>query len=188
MNSAVSAPQPASGAGDSKGGTAGASEAPSGTGQFANACGAPVVAEAPHATGLRLTLEFPDSAPATGTAIEGTVLLTNTSSTHVSGMTAVMPFMTLSRDGVIAWHSNGAMDSAGVVVDLAPGASMPYSVSVVPVQCGPEDELGPAFRAGLPPIAAGKLQLNAEIVFLPDSSGAEGEILVTGPPETIDLR
>lgn len=114
--------------------------------------------------------------------------MTNTGTTRANGTTSIQPFMTLSREGIVAWHSNGAIDSRGVLVDLAPGESISYPVSVTPVVCDATDELAQGFRDNLPPIGPGQIVLSAVIGFFPDSSSVGREILVTGPPEIIELQ
>lgn len=148
-----------------------------------NLCGGTVAEVAPSETGLVLTTDFPD-ADSGATSIDGTVTLTNTGSSPVTGTTAATPAITLAQDGVVLWHSNGPMIQMAVEVDLKPGESMTYRASLVPVVCGVEDDTAEAFRSDLPAAPAGSYQVSAAI----DLSRESGADLVTGPSQTITLR
>jgi hypothetical protein len=156
-----------------------------------NLCGAPVTELAPSAYGLQLDVEFPSTAPLGTAAIEGTVRLTNTSSTRVMGTTAAVPAITLAHEGIVQWHSNGPMIMSLVVVDLEPGQSLEYAASVLPVQCGVEDDAAEAFRTDLPALSPGQYELSAAIDFTPDPSlvtdGYTELDLVSGPRSPITL-
>lgn len=154
-----------------------------------NLCGAPAAEPVPSASGLELTVEFPAAAATGTTPIEGIVRLTNTSAERVTGTTAAVPAITLARDGVTVWHSNGPMILSLTTVDLAPGESLEYRTSIVPVECGPEDE-AEAFRADLPALAPGDYTLSAAIDFSPDTPPADAPALadlVMGPTSSIRL-
>jgi hypothetical protein len=156
-----------------------------------NLCSAAVAEIAPNQYGLRLDVEFPASAPAGGAPVEGTVRLTNASDRTVVGSTPATPAITLSRDGVVLWHSNGPTVFSMVDVDLAPGASLEYPASFVPVACGPEDDLAEAFRTDLPALGAGEYELSALIDFGADASMAPRTTeldLVGGPRSTVVLE
>jgi hypothetical protein len=148
-----------------------------------NVCAQPVASIPPSATGLLLTARFPDAAVGS-TNVDGTVTLTNHGTTRVSGSTAATPMITLSRNGIVYWHSNGAMSQVAVAVDLEPGASMTYPASFTPVICGAEDEAGSGFRDNLPPAPAGRYEVSAAIDFM---SGGPAE-LVAGPQQSVWLR
>lgn len=149
-----------------------------------NLCGGPLAEVAPAASGLVLTTDFPDAAAGTE-SITGSVTLTNTGDTHVYGSTAASPAITLSQDGITLWHSNGAMIDMAAMVDLAPGESMTYSATLVPVICGVEDDTAEEFRADLPAAPAGEYQVSAAIDLI---DAADANELVTGPLQTITLH
>ncbi|MCU1514476.1 MAG: hypothetical protein JWO10_1566 [Microbacteriaceae bacterium] len=151
-----------------------------------NLCGGQLAEVSPAASGLVLSVKFANSAAASADSVSGAVTMTNTGTQRVSGTTAATPAITLSRDGITLWHSNGAMIMMAAVVDLEPGASMTYNASFVPVSCSTEDESAPSFRQGLEHVAAGDYQLSAAIDFSPDSTGGSAE-LVTSPLVGIHL-
>jgi hypothetical protein len=153
-----------------------------------NPCGDQLAPIAPNANGLELTTHFPEDAPANGQPVSGTVTLSNTGTARVIGSTAASPVITLSRDGTVLWHSNGAMITIAVLVDLAPGESMNYPVSLTPVACGAQDELGSGFRDNLPPLPAGDYRVSALIDFVPQSAAAGEHQFLGGPPQTLTLR
>ncbi|MBB5632448.1 hypothetical protein BKA04_000671 [Cryobacterium mesophilum] len=152
-----------------------------------NRCAQPVTVPTAVSGGLSLSVEFPTTASADGSVVTGTVRMTNTGSTRITGSTASSPFMTLSRDGIVSWHSNGPMDSRGVLIDLAPGASVDYTAEVRLVVCSAQDETGDGFREALPPLGPGAAAISAAIVFLPDAPGAGGT-LVMSRLVPVDLR
>lgn len=154
-----------------------------------NLCGAPVAEAVPSTSGLELTVEFPETATSGTDPIDGVVRLTNTSGERVTGTTAAVPAITMARDGVTVWHSNGPMILSLTIVDLAPGESLEYRTSIVPVECGPEDE-AETFREDLPALAPGDYTLSAAIDFSPDAPPADAPALadlVMGPASSIRL-
>lgn len=154
-----------------------------------NLCGAPVAAAGQSVSGLELTVEFPESAAAGSDAIDGVVRLTNTSDSRVTGTTAAVPAVTIARDGITVWHTNGPTILSLTIVDLAPGESLEYPTSIVPVECGPEDE-AETFRENLPALAPGDYTLSAAIDFAPDEAPADAPALadlVTGPTSLLRL-
>jgi len=146
-----------------------------------NLCGAPVADVAPSTYGLQLDLEFAGAATVGTVPVEGTVRLTNTSDQRVFGTTAALPTITLSQNGTVLWHSNGAMIMSVTVVDLQPGESMQYSASFTPVRCEPQDDAVGGFRADLPALPSGSYQVGALIDFSVDDS------LVTDGVTYVDL-
>lgn len=187
MSGAVS-PSSESGA-ENRGGSQSLGDAGPGTdGTLTSRCGAASVAIAPNPLGLVLTPVFPTSAAADGQRVTGTVTLTNSGTSRAVGSTAVQPVITLSRDGITVWHSNGAVADLGRLVDLDPGQSMTYSASFTPVVCSPEDEAGYQFRANLPKFDAGTVTLTATIQFIPEGATTAEGVIVSGPPETITLH
>jgi len=156
-----------------------------------NLCGGTLAEVAPSFYGLQLEVAFPATVPTGASAIDGTVTLTNTSSTRVTGSTAATPAITLSQSGMVLWHSNGPMIMSLVIVDLGPGESLTYPASFTPVQCGIEDDAAEAFRADLPALPAGDYELSAAIDFSADPSmvtnGTPDLDLVTGPLSAVTL-
>jgi hypothetical protein len=130
-----------------------------------------------------LTARFDDAAVG-ASSVEGIVTMTNEGSETVSGTTAASAAITLSQDGIVLWHSNGAMIDMAAVVDLAPGESMEYSASFVPVVCGVEDDLADGFRDDLPEAPAGTYQVSAAIDLTTDGAAE----LITGPATTVTLK
>ena len=150
-----------------------------------NLCTGTLVEVAPSESGLELDVNFPDSAKAGTAAIEGTVTLTNNGTETVTGYTAASPALTLSQDGVVLWHSNGAMIDLARDVNLAPGESFDYETSFTPVVCGVDDDLADlGFAEDLPAAPAGEYQLSALIDLLGDSAAD----LISGPTSTITLK
>lgn len=154
-----------------------------------NRCGGALADIAPNADGLVLTTSFP-AADASADRVSGTVTLTNTGMGHIVGGSAVSPEIILSKDGIVRWHSNGAVAAMGVIVDLAPGASMTYQASFQPVTCTVEDEGTARFRGDLPLLAAGVYQVSATLDLRRQK--ADGSFLsphlVTGPVSAVSLR
>jgi hypothetical protein len=148
-----------------------------------NLCGGAVADVAPSATGLVLTTEFDDATVGTS-SVDGIVTMTNEGSETVSGTTAVSAAITLSQDGIVLWHSNGAMIDMATVVELAPGESLEYAASFVPVMCDVEDDLEESFRDDLPDAPAGEYQVSAAIDLSTDGNAE----LITGPASTVTLR
>jgi hypothetical protein len=157
-----------------------------------NLCEGAMADVAPSAYGLRLDAVFPATALSGTAPVEGAVTLTNTSDRQVVGSTASSPSLTLSRDGIVVWHSNGPTDLSAVIVDLAPGASIEYRASFTPVVCTVADDLAEGFPPGLPPAPAGTYELSALIDFSADPSIATSENpeldLVSGPRSVIELQ
>ena len=148
-----------------------------------NLCASPLAEVAPAPSGLELTVDFPN-AKAGDEFVEGTVVLTNAGTDPVKGYSAASPTITLSQDGIVKWHSNGAMIAIAIEVELEPGESMEYAASFTPVECGVDDEGDAGFREKLPALPAGDYQVSA----LLDVSGADDTELVAGPPATVTLR
>lgn len=154
-----------------------------------NLCGAPVTDAAPSYFGLQLEVVAPAVAAAGTAPVQATVRMTNAGTETVTGTTLFGPALTLSQDGVTVWHSNGAVDSSAVLVDLAPGASMEYVTTFTPVLCGPEDDALPEFRSDLPALAPGAYELSAAIDFNSDIPTPTTELdLVTGPRSPLQLQ
>ncbi len=177
--------------GSASGGTAtGGAINGSGPVQKVNLCGGTVADIVPASNGLVLTVE-PVTAAATDRAIPVTVTLTNTNNNtnngavSFSGTTSPYPSLTLSRDGIVLWHSNGAVPAIGATVLLASGASMSFTTTFEPVVCGVTDDERNAFRAELPAAGPGHYQLSAALDV---SSGDGTSVRVTGPAASVILR
>jgi hypothetical protein len=147
-----------------------------------NLCSAPLAEVAPSATGLVLSVRFADS-PAGSAVVDGTVRMTNTGTQTLTGYTAGAPTITLSRDSVVLWHSNGPTTEVAREVSLAPGASIEYAASFTPVVCGVEDDSRESFRTDLPAASPGQYEVSAAIDFM----GEFDAELVTSPASTISL-
>ena len=78
---------------------------------------------------------------------------------------------------------SGPMIEMAAVVDLAPGESMEYAASFVPVVCAVEDDLAESFRDDLPPAPAGSYDVSA-LIDLSTDGNAE---LISGPSSTITV-
>ncbi|MCU1412692.1 MAG: hypothetical protein JWN80_32 [Microbacteriaceae bacterium] len=133
---------------------------------------------------LELTASFDDAFQSDST-INGTVVLTNRTSSRVTGTTAATPIVTLSRNGRVLWHTNGAMIAMAAEVDLAPGASMTYPASFSPMECAAQDDADNSFRENLPRVPVGRYDVSAAI----DLTGTDGtSTLITGPLTRIRIR
>ncbi len=155
-----------------------------------NLCTEPVAELAPADDGLVLTVQ-PVDATAGAHGIPVTVTLTNTGVERVTGSLSPFPALTLSRDGVVIWHSNGAVPSLAQEVDLAPGASTVLRTTLDAVVCGVEDDARASFRADLPSAPPGAYRLSAALDFSPDTTDASGggaAVLVSGPTSPVTLH
>jgi hypothetical protein len=155
-----------------------------------NLCAAALAEVAPSAVGLELTTAFPSAAPAGTAPIAGTLRLTNASSERVTGIVGYAPAVTVSQGGTVLWHSNGQLVAIDRAVDLAPGESIEFGASVVPVRCEAADDALEAFRPDLPALPAGDYELSAALDFTPDVpvESSPGLDLVTGPRSAITLQ
>lgn len=155
-----------------------------------NLCTGTLADVAPADDGLVLTVG-PVDADAGARDIPVTVTLTNTGTERVTGSLSPYPTVTLSRDGVVLWHSNGAVPSLAQVVGIDPGASMQFQTSFEPVVCGVADDEQENFRPNLPDVAPGTYQLSAALDVSPDATDAAGSgnaVLVTGPTSPVTLH
>ena len=163
-------------------GGAGSKRAPA---EKINLCTGTLADVAPSESGLELTVDFADTAKAGTEPIPGTVTLTNTGDKDLVGYTAAAPALTLSQDGVVLWHTNGAMIMMARDVTLAPGESLDYETSFTPVVCSVDDDLAElGFAEDLPAAAPGEYQLSAKIDFM----GEFDADLISGPLSTITLE
>ncbi|MCY7299631.1 MAG: hypothetical protein LH616_10515 [Ilumatobacteraceae bacterium] len=158
-----------------------------------NLCEGTLADVVPSRLGLQLDVEFPGAAPAGADVIIGIVRLTNTGSERVTGSTGAAPAVAVSENGIVRWHSNGPTILSLVNVDLAPGESLVYEASIVPVRCSVDDDLAESFSADLPSLVPGVYELSAAVDFSPAVTNTEvdfdgGVDLVTGPRATIVLE
>jgi hypothetical protein len=151
-----------------------------------NQCGATLVGAVPNPAGLELIVNLPEEADLADGELTGTVTLVNNGTEPVSGTTAALPVLTASQDGVVVWHSHGAMIMLAVIVDLEPGQSMEYGITFTPVLCEAEDDLDDP--ASLPPLDPGTYELSAAIDLVSAEVSDGGTTLVTGPTSTIRLQ
>ncbi len=162
------------------GGAADGAPAPAAT---INLCGGALATPAPAKNGLVLTVT-PVDAAASARGIPVTVTLTNTGGAEVAGSLSPFPAITLSKNGTVLWHSNGAVPQLAQLLDLAPGARMTFSTSFEPLVCSPADDRAPSFRSDLPEAGPGVYQLSAALTVSTDT----GPVLVTGPSASATLR
>lgn len=152
--------------------------------QKVNLCGGTLAELAPASNGLLLTVA-PVAAVASDRSIPATVTLTNTGTTAFSGSASPFPAVTFSRDGVVLWHSNGAVPSLAQVIELAPGASLTFSTTFEPVVCGVADDERTSFRPDLPAAGPGSYGLSAVLEVTTNDGGS---IVVSGPVAAATLR
>jgi hypothetical protein len=151
-----------------------------------NPCGAPLADMAPSESGLVATPSFPGTATTQSDAVEGSVLLTNTGTTHLVGWTGARPVITVAENGITVWHSNGPVIQLAQEIDLEPGASMVLAASFTPVRCDAEDETREDFRPDLPALPAGVYALSAIVPFYAEDGSAVQ--YVGGPFTSITLQ
>lgn len=149
-----------------------------------NLCEGTLAEVAPAGNGLVLEVS-PVVADSGADHIPVTVTLRNTGSEVVRGTTGGSPALTLSRDGLVLWHSNGPTTMIAVIVDLQPGETLSYIAELKPVVCGVQDDLS-GFRDDLPAAVPGFYLLGAAIDFTIEAGSAP--ILVTGPASIVELR
>lgn len=128
--------------------------------QKVNLCTGALAELAPAANGLTVTVE-PVTASASQRDIPVTVTLLNGGATEFVGSASPFPEITLSRGGVVLWHSNGTVPSLAREIDLAPGASMTFSTTFEPLRCGVPDDERDSFRPDLPAVGPGHYELSA---------------------------
>ena len=97
-------------------------------------CGAIIPATAATPYGLAIELDFASPVTASGSAF-GTVRLTNTSDAAVTGTTASVPDVDLTRDTVSVSHSPDAQILSVIPVNLQPGQSIEFAVSIAIYDC-----------------------------------------------------
>jgi len=132
--------------------------------------------------GVRVEIEFPDEAPA-GDTVHGTVEVTNDTGEPLVGVMSDVAATTLSRDGVVLWHTP-RMDRT-LPVDLDPGESTTLQASFEPRICSAEDDGREDFRQNLPTVDPGLYDVS--VAF--DIERDDGFVLqVVSGTEPIALR
>jgi hypothetical protein len=138
--------------------------------QAAPSCGSPLPAAVPAPDGLTVTVSFPSASVGTKD-VPGVVTLTNGGTEKISG-TASSPTIVLSRNGTAVWQTT-TTDSAGHVVELAPGQSMTLRGDLMPVDCAARNA------------PAGRYSVSGTV----DVRLATGvTVTVTGPASTFTLN
>jgi hypothetical protein len=152
--------------------------------QKINLCTGGLAELAPASNGLLLTVE-PVEAAATARSIPATVTLTNTGTAAFSGSASPFPALTFSRNGIVLWHSNGAVPSLAQLIELASGASLTFSTTFEPAICGVADDERTTFRPELPAAGPGSYGLSAVL----EVTTADGSpVVVSGPLAAVTLR
>jgi hypothetical protein len=170
--------------------TAGAYSGTAGGAWVLNECGSPLTPVTPSQIGLVLTTDFPPQRAATTfgevTPIAGVVTLTNTGRDFFRGTTATPPAITVAREGVSVWHSNGRTPLLLTEVELKPGKSIEFEALFMPLLCDERDEGAEGFRDSLPPLKAGVYTISAAIVVA-TGDGTESH-LISGPAQKVELH
>jgi hypothetical protein len=115
-------------------GNSASSGASGSTAPVAVSCAGPTPAIGQNAGGLIARVRF-GTMPADQASAHGTMTLTNSGSSPINGL-AGKPIVALSRNGIVVWRTTTS-DSAGIVVNLKPGASMTIDAYVQPGACAP---------------------------------------------------
>jgi hypothetical protein len=145
-------------------------------------CGSATPALIPTQNGLVITVDFPATG-ARGDQVTGNATLTNTGSMRVTGSTGG-PIVALSRGGVVVWHTDEHLPVPLRPLNLAPGASTRFGVTLTPLVCGTSDDKSGELRSDLPAAPGGQYQVSASIVV---TSAGVGE-QVTGPTTNFTVR
>ena len=153
-----------------------------------DSCGAPA-SDPVSADGLSLELAPLVVEEGTST-VPVTVTLRNERSVRVAGVTDVTPHLTLSRDGLVVWHSAVAEPAtpgaARPVVDLEPGESMTFDATLDLVICGSEEDI--LSDAPMPLATAGAYELRAVLVIDSANDPAVELDRVGGGPAPVEIR
>ncbi len=130
----------------------------------ATECGAPFSTDTSHNSELTVTTDLSaDSGP--GGRISGTVTLTNSSRERIVGVSSPTPVVTLWQNGRNLWTSISPMVSSAESLDLRPGQSRSYSVTLSPVQCVPLENSASDPPSTQRELIPGTYQLSAAIAF-----------------------
>jgi len=144
----------------------------------AEVCGTSVAEEASSPFGLTLELDFPAEVVASGSAY-GSVRLTNSSNTAVTGSTASVPDVSLLRNSVVVSHSPDVQILSVIPVNLQPGQSIEFPVEITIYDCTTIDSGGM--------IDPGTYQLSTTLAFVPadPADGIAAEIRSARFPITL---
>ena len=130
----------------------------------ATECGAQVSADTPDNSKLTITTDLSaDLGP--GGRISGTVTLTNSSRDRIVGTSSPTPVVTLWKNGRNLWTSVSPTVSSAENLDLQPGQSRSYSVTLSPVRCIPLASSAPDATSTQRELVPGVYQLSAAIAF-----------------------
>ncbi|MGV8877029.1 MAG: hypothetical protein ACOH1K_05930 [Rhodoglobus sp.] len=143
------------------------------------ACGTSVADRATSPYGLQLEIDFDNEVIASGSAF-GTVRLTNISTSAVTGTTASIPDVTLIRQSVVISHSPDAQILAVIPVNLQPGQSIEFAVSLDIYDCTTIDTGGM--------IAPGNYVVAASLAFVPADPTVGAAAEVRSAQTRINLR
>ncbi|QYH36587.1 hypothetical protein [Salinibacterium sp. M195] len=145
----------------------------------ADTCGVLIPSTAASPYGLELTLDLPGPVPASGTAF-GSVRLTNVSDEPVAGTTASAPDVNLISDGAAISHSPDAQILSVIPVNLQPGQSIEFAVSINIYDCTTIDAGGM--------LEPGIYTTSASLAFVPTEPEIGGAAEVRSSPSTIVLQ
>jgi len=124
-------------------------------------CGEPVV-EHPAVDGLALDLTLPTTVEPDPRALPVVVTLRNTGTESLVGTTATAPEVTVAEEGQVLWHTPASADAGFRALDLAPGESVDYPVTIAVVVCTSEADLATDGSAStLPAAGPGDYELRA---------------------------
>jgi len=160
-------------------------------------CQGPLAPAIPSTSGLVLELDFPATAKAGSSIIEGTTTLTNTSSERRQGLVGGDGYteVVLSSNGSVRWHTPAPtiMLFMLVSIDLEPGESLTQTVSFTPKVCaaGDDDDHDTNWRQ-LPRAAPGTYQVSAFFHYGGDGGDGHGDLPGSGPvisaPDSLTLE
>ncbi|EPR75910.1 hypothetical protein ADILRU_1756 [Leifsonia rubra CMS 76R] len=132
-------------------------------------CGAIIPSQAASPYGLTLEVDLPGPIRSSGSAF-GSVRLTNTSDFAVTGTTATVPDLNLTRDEVSISHSPDAQILSVTPVNLQPGQSLEFAISLDIYDCTTSDTGGM--------LEPGIYTVSTSLAFVPDdpADGAAAEV------------
>lgn len=142
-------------------------------------CGALIPSTAASPYGLTLSIEIASPQSASGSAF-GTVRLRNTSQMAVTGTTAAIPEVNLTRDGVSISHSPDAQILSVIPVNLQPGQSLEFAASIDIYDCTTIDTGGM--------LDPGTYTVSTSLAFAPTDPAAGDAAEVRSSPATIVLK
>jgi len=162
------APESATGLDES---TSAGGVSPSSVAQALNMCGSEVASLPGDPAGPTLSVAIPETAAADGGTISGTATLTNSGSAPFVAATRETPTVTIAQDGKTRWHSHSLGASQSQLIELAPGESAEFGVSLDLVACESVDEGEDGFRTNLPALGAGSYLVSVVLEITGDDRG-----------------